>query len=429
MQLVEHEVLPAHPFPIPVAPGESLREQDGRGPVDPLGLPERTGIGTLGAVAEPVGIATAWRHARLDVTVVAALLLLHQDLAPRRAVDQDEAHPLRLGCPDPPPDRTVPMPDRPASPRLPTLVPLIHGDCISLHSRGLPLTRPLALGLTPRPDPLAAGPLLARGPACHPVANRSGKSKGARMAAHAGRGGAGSTPRSTTILRKPSRIPHSATGHRTPHIGLYRLYMRSSWQIRLTAMPDDEVSNGKAGHGPNRAAVRPAFDAPSSPIRGIRSQSLETHVSPICKSRATSSARGERQRLVRDLSWWQYDRKNPGGRLVWEMSDVGIDRRWEPGMSYGYWGQVKEREPRAYDEKAYRRQNLAVWDARWHALSVQARSFFLNEVKGPVKKQKDSFHSAQRVDRQVPAPDLEGADRRRIRRGSTRPISGRSPIA
>ena len=57
-------------------------------------------------------------------------------------------------------------------------------------------------------------------------------------------------------------------------------------------------------------------------------------------------------------------------------------------MSYGYWGRLKEREPRAYDEKAYRRQNLAIWDARWHELSVQARSYFLNEVKGPAKKQK-----------------------------------------
>ena len=57
-------------------------------------------------------------------------------------------------------------------------------------------------------------------------------------------------------------------------------------------------------------------------------------------------------------------------------------------MSYGYWGRSVERETRAYDEKAYRRQNLPIWDARWHELSAQARSSFLNEVKGPVKKQK-----------------------------------------
>jgi hypothetical protein len=57
-------------------------------------------------------------------------------------------------------------------------------------------------------------------------------------------------------------------------------------------------------------------------------------------------------------------------------------------MSYGYWGREKQRETRAVDEKAYRRQDLAPWDARWHELSVQARSFFVTEVKGPAKPQK-----------------------------------------
>jgi hypothetical protein len=61
-------------------------------------------------------------------------------------------------------------------------------------------------------------------------------------------------------------------------------------------------------------------------------------------------------------------------------------------MSYGFWGRVKEREPRAFDEKAYRRQTLAAWDAKWHRLSVQARYFFLNVVKGPVKKQTVHSH-------------------------------------
>lgn len=55
-------------------------------------------------------------------------------------------------------------------------------------------------------------------------------------------------------------------------------------------------------------------------------------------------------------------------------------------MSYGIWGRVKERETRNFFEKAYRREPLPAWDARWHRLSVQARYFFLNEVKGPVKK-------------------------------------------
>jgi hypothetical protein len=56
-------------------------------------------------------------------------------------------------------------------------------------------------------------------------------------------------------------------------------------------------------------------------------------------------------------------------------------------MSYGFWGRVKEREPRVFSEKAYRRRPLAAWDAEWHELSVQARFFFLNVVKGPSKKQ------------------------------------------
>ncbi len=57
-------------------------------------------------------------------------------------------------------------------------------------------------------------------------------------------------------------------------------------------------------------------------------------------------------------------------------------------MSYGYWGKAKERESVAFDAKAYRRQNLARWDARWHALSVQARYVFVHEVKGPARQQK-----------------------------------------
>src|SRR5438034_10326009 len=61
-------------------------------------------------------------------------------------------------------------------------------------------------------------------------------------------------------------------------------------------------------------------------------------------------------------------------------------------MRYGSWGWVKEREPRPFDERAYRRQALAAWDAKWHGLSVQARYVFLNVVKGPAKKQ--NVHSA-----------------------------------
>jgi Helicase conserved C-terminal domain len=53
-------------------------------------------------------------------------------------------------------------------------------------------------------------------------------------------------------------------------------------------------------------------------------------------------------------------------------------------MSYG-WGRASATESRNSFEKAYQRQSLADWDARWHELSGQARYFFLNVVKGPLK--------------------------------------------
>jgi Helicase conserved C-terminal domain len=78
-------------------------------------------------------------------------------------------------------------------------------------------------------------------------------------------------------------------------------------------------------------------------------------------------------------------------------------------MSYGfdYWGRAKERENRAVDEKAYRRRPLADWDARWHALSTQARSTFLSEVKGPSKNQADHAPSYSVSASRIPAPVLD----------------------
>jgi len=60
-------------------------------------------------------------------------------------------------------------------------------------------------------------------------------------------------------------------------------------------------------------------------------------------------------------------------------------------MRYGFWGLEKKRESRPFGDKAYRRQALASWDAKWHGLSIQARYFFLHEVKGPVKER--TIHS------------------------------------
>jgi hypothetical protein len=56
-------------------------------------------------------------------------------------------------------------------------------------------------------------------------------------------------------------------------------------------------------------------------------------------------------------------------------------------MSYGTWNREIVHKTRGVSEKAYERQSLPAWEAKWHALSVQARYFFLNEVKGPTNTQ------------------------------------------
>ncbi|WP_406701359.1 helicase-associated domain-containing protein (plasmid) [Singulisphaera sp. Ch08] len=55
-------------------------------------------------------------------------------------------------------------------------------------------------------------------------------------------------------------------------------------------------------------------------------------------------------------------------------------------MSYGSRIRPKEKEFRNHLQKAYRRESLTIWDAKWHALSIQARYFFLYVVKFDVEK-------------------------------------------
>ncbi len=47
-------------------------------------------------------------------------------------------------------------------------------------------------------------------------------------------------------------------------------------------------------------------------------------------------------------------------------------------------GRQKTLDNRAFCDKAYRRQGLAVWEAKWHDISVRARDAFLNVVEGPL---------------------------------------------
>jgi hypothetical protein len=44
-----------------------------------------------------------------------------------------------------------------------------------------------------------------------------------------------------------------------------------------------------------------------------------------------------------------------------------------------------EAVPRRFDERVFRRQNLAVWDSRWHQLLSLARYYLLHYVKVPDK--------------------------------------------
>ena len=138
VQLVEDQVLAADPLPAAVGPGEPIRPDDRRRPMDPLGLPERAGIRPLGPAVEPERIATALGDVRLLVAVIAAFLRLHRDLAPRRAVDQDQADPCAAGAQtrkrtDPFGDPTAPH--RRAGP--PCLISFIKTVLRLFRSRGL----------------------------------------------------------------------------------------------------------------------------------------------------------------------------------------------------------------------------------------------------------------------------------------------------
>jgi hypothetical protein len=77
------------------------------------------------------------------------------------------------------------------------------------------------------------------------------------------------------------------------------------------------------------------------------------------------------------------------------------------GYRYGSWVREAERELSNLHERAFRREGLAAWDARWHELTPEARSYFVNEVKGPAKNQADHAPSYTVAATKFPAHVLE----------------------
>jgi hypothetical protein len=74
-------------------------------------------------------------------------------------------------------------------------------------------------------------------------------------------------------------------------------------------------------------------------------------------------------------------------------------------MRFNLWGSPRASERRAFHEKAFRREGLAAWDARWHALSLRARDAYLYEVKGATHGARQSGTRAS-VPVRALAPDV-----------------------
>ena len=56
---------------------------------------------------------------------------------------------------------------------------------------------------------------------------------------------------------------------------------------------------------------------------------------------------------------------------------------------YGASSRRDLRESGEFHERAFRRADLAAWDAKWHTLTPQARSIFVDTLKGPARNQAD----------------------------------------
>ena len=293
VQLVEDQVLAADALPAAVGPGEPIRPDDRRRPMDPLGLPERAGIGPLGPAVEPERIATALGDVRLLVAVVAAFLRLHRDLAaPRRrsgpgppccAAGAQTRKPT-----DPSGDPTAPH--RRAGP--PCLISFIRIAYFASSDPGAsgPTNSPARFRLADdpmdgrlrpsRPTVPLSGRTPARPPG--PASRRDGcppdRTRVARAAPHAATGAASGRPTSRRNGRTSSRRRHSAGGLRTSRTGSSRSSVGSSWQVRPChaageARAVEESIAPIRGRGPTcrRCDSRPPIPfAQPSPLVSIR---------------------------------------------------------------------------------------------------------------------------------------------------------------
>ena len=71
---------------------------------------------------------------------------------------------------------------------------------------------------------------------------------------------------------------------------------------------------------------------------------------------------------------------------------------------YGFW-QGSRRDPKGEHDKAWNRTKATAWDAKWQALSHQARLAYLNQIKAPTKE--GSYTQPSTPADKVPAGPLQ----------------------
>jgi hypothetical protein len=87
----------------------------------------------------------------------------------------------------------------------------------------------------------------------------------------------------------------------------------------------------------------------------------------------------------------------------------GHSTKWERDVDdwHGSWGRAQERGNPAVHERAFGRQKLAAWEARWHELTPKARAYFIDVLKGPSRNQADHAPTYTLSKDKVPPDILE----------------------